>query len=439
MSIKETLTKKLKDKSASIAILGLGYVGLPLALSFADKGFTTYGFDLDINKINMLRRKTNYLHGEEWLDPFIEKHVGKTFIPEEKITDYDVAFIDVPTPYDKSMQKPVYDHVISSGKNLGKTMQKGSLIILESTVGPGTTKGLLRDILEGESKLKVSKDFGLGFSPERINPNDSEHRIYNTPKVVAGYDKLSTDMAAHLYEQIVPYVFKLYDPTEGEMVKLFENVQRDVNLALTNEMAKICAHLGIDVINVINGASTKWNFYRLIPGCGVGGHCLPEDPYFLLDKLPNTGQQCSIIRDAREINDSMPLYTVEMTLADICNNGKDISSLKVAVLGLSYKKNTGDLRTSPAETIVKELQKRSVKTIAHDPYINNVPWVSTSSLDGALTDADAVILCTDHDQFDNLPEKISQLAPESVFVDGRNRFCREEFESRGIRYIGIGR
>jgi nucleotide sugar dehydrogenase len=246
-------------------------------------------------------------------------------------------------------------------------------------------------------------------------------------------------MAAHLYEQIVPYVFKLYDPTEGEMVKLFENVQRDVNLALTNEMAKICSHLGIDVVNVINGASTKWNFYRLIPGCGVGGHCLPEDPYFLLDKLPNIGQQCSIIRDAREINDSMPLYTVEMTLADICNNGKDISSLKVAVLGLSYKKNTGDLRTSPAETIVKELQKRSVKTIAHDPYIKVVPWVSTSSLEDALTGADAVILCTDHDQFNHLPEKISHLAPESVFVDGRNRFCREDFESRGIRYIGIGR
>jgi nucleotide sugar dehydrogenase len=247
-------------------------------------------------------------------------------------------------------------------------------------------------------------------------------------------------MASHLYEQIVPRVFRLYDPTEGEMTKLFENVQRDANLALTNEMAQICDQLGVNIINVINAASTKWNFYRLIPGCGVGGHCLPEDPYFLLEEINPNGidHQQSIIRYAREINDSMPLYTVNKALSAMKNNGKGKKASKVAVLGLSYKQNVGDPRTSPAEAVIKELQKRSFEVIAHDPYIEHVPWAHTGSLEEALTNADAVILCTAHDEFNDIPEKISLFAPGSVFVDGRNKFNREDFESRGIKYVGIG-
>jgi nucleotide sugar dehydrogenase len=431
----EDFMSRIDQREVQLCVVGLGYVGLPLALSFAEKGFTTYGFDADTDKISKLRNGRNYLLGEEWLDHLIERYVGKTFIPEESIVPYDIAFIDVPTPYDEAREKPAYDYVISAAKSIGRAMEKGSLIILESTVGPGTTKGLLREILESESLLKAGEDFGLVFSPERINPGDAEHRIYNTPKVVAGYDRLSTDIAAHLYEQILPQIFKLYDPTEGEMAKLFENIQRDANIALTNEMAQICDYLRVDIMNVIEAASTKWCFYRFVPSCGVGGHCLPEDPYFLLDEVPVS--QHSIIKDAREINNSMPGYTVEKVLSWIKQRNKDPQKSKVSLLGLSYKKNIGDTRSSPSKAIVEQLRKEGIEPIVYDPYIKGVSWATTGSLEDVLKSADAIILCTDHDKFYNLPEKANRLAPGSLFLDGKNMFNPEDFN--GIEYRGIGR
>lgn len=441
----EEYQRKIDDRKLKVSIVGLGYVGLPLATMFASKGFEVVGYDIDRNKVEKINRKENYLHEEKWLTELlkgVESFSASTDV--EKAGDADFMAIAVPTPVDEETKEPVYDYVEKSSRSIGKSLRKGSLVSLESTVGPGTTENLVKGILEVESGLCAAEDFGLVFSPERINPGDEKHRIDRIPKVVGGIDKLSMELGSKVYEQIVPAVYKVNSPTEAELVKLFENVQRDVNIALMNEFACICDKLeGVDIKRIIEAASTKWNFVKVYPGCGVGGHCLPEDPYFLIRASEEKGYSPRLIKTARKINDSMSEYTVTKACSLLRNNGAEVKNSRVAVLGIAYKENTCDMRTAPSKKIVKELEKKGIKDIVlHDPHIkNSIDGVEiTSDLNHALNGVDMVIIATAHDEYKKLnPYDISHLCPSCVLVDGRNIFDSESFRFNGIKYIGIGR
>lgn len=435
----EKYKKKTDERELEISVVGLGYVGLPLASVFASKGFPVIGYDVDSRKIDKLEKKENYLLEERWLDDIIRNAYSlRASSDVEKSGNSDFISITVPTPSDEKTKKPIYDFVRKSSESVGKNLRRGALVVLESTVGPGTTEHYVRDILESESGLVAGEDFGLAFSPERINPGDENHRIYNVPKVIGGLDDISADLGAYVYSQIVPSVHKVGSPTEAELVKLFENVQRDVNIALANEFAIICDLEGCDVLRVIEGAGTKWNFMKVYPGCGVGGHCLPDDPYFLISESERKGHVPLVMKTARKMNDSMPRYTVDK----IIESTEEKINPKVSVLGISYKENTGDPRGTPTKKIVRELKKMGVKNIVvHDPHVSiEIGAETTKDVEHALKDSDVVIIATGHDEYRKLePDDFHKLSGNVSIVDGRNIYDPEKFKKSGIRYSGIGR
>lgn len=431
--------KKIDDKSISIAVVGLGYVGLPLAMTFAKKGFKVYGYDIDTKKIDCLEKKENYLEGEGWIDEILKD--TQTFRASTQVDNaglHDIIIVAVPTPADPVTKKPIYDYIESSAKNVGLSLKKGSLVILESTLGPGITEGMFRKTIESASGLEVKVDFGLGYSPERVNPGDDEHRIERVPKVVSGIDSTSAAVCALIYSSIVPYVHTTPRITEAELSKLLENTQRDINIALVNEFAKICDIFEVDIKNVISAASTKWNFYNVSPGCGVGGHCLPDDPWFLIHEIEKKGLTSELIKTARKTNDDMPLYTAKK--AKFLMNKKPNGS-KIAILGLSYKSDTSDIRNTPAKILVEEMAKMGYTNMTgYDPYVKSVDWIKTDSFENTIKDAELVIVATAHKKIIELTARdLKMLAPNAPFIDGRNVFDKCKFLEQDIKYSGIGR
>ncbi|MCK5698769.1 MAG: nucleotide sugar dehydrogenase [Candidatus Aenigmarchaeota archaeon] len=431
--------KDIIHKKTSIALIGLGYVGLPLAMTFAKKGFNVYGYDIDDAKIQSLKRRENYLEGEVWITEVLRK--SQTFYPSDDVENsgiHDVIIVAVPTPADPVTKGPVYDYIESSARAVGANLKRGSLVILESTVGPGTTEGLFRKILESVSGLRAGHDFGLGYSPERVNPGDEEHRIENIPKVVSGIDDASACACACIYGQIVPSVYETPTIKEAELTKLLENIQRDMNIALVNEFAKICDILGADVTKVIEAASTKWNFYSISPGCGVGGHCLPDDPWFLMHELEKRGYTSELIKTARKINDEMPAYTARK--ANMLLGGKP-NGAKIAILGLAYKKDSSDMRNTPAKAIVDEIRTIGyTNLVAYDPYVSKVGWIETDTFENTIKDAELIIATTSHKCIKSMSATdLRRLAPRASVIDGRNMFDKIEFLKQHIKYAGIGR
>ncbi len=435
--------KKIDEKELEISVVGLGYVGLPLATMFASKEFDVVGYDVDEKKVEKINRRENYLPEEKWLTDLLEEVT--TFSASTNVENSggaDFISICVPTPSDEVTKKPIYKYVEKSCESVGKNLKEGSLVSLESTVGPGTTEGLVKEILEEMSGLYAGEDFGLVYSPERINPGDEEHRIDRVPKVVGGIDNLSTELGSAVYEQIVPEVYKVKTPKEAELTKLLENIQRDVNIALMNEFAQICDLENVDIKRIIEAASTKWNFMKVYPGCGVGGHCLPQDPYFLIQATEKKGYSPQLIKTAREINENMPGYTVEKACSLFENTGIKVTELKVSVLGIAYKENTKDSRGTPTKKIIEELKRRDINNIiTHDPTINDgIGCETTSDLKYALKDSDVIIIATAHEEYKKLiPEYIMHSSQNPVLVDGRNIFDPELFKTKGIKYTGIGR
>ncbi len=431
--------KDILRKKTSIALIGLGYVGLPLAMTFAKKGFNVYGYDIDDAKIQSLKLRENYLEGEVWITEVLRK--SQTFYPSAEVEDsgiHDVIIVAVPTPADPVTKGPVYDYIESSARAVGANLKRGSLVILESTVGPGTTEGLFRKILESVSGLRAGHGFGLAYSPERVNSGDEEHRIENIPKVVSGIDDASACACACIYGQIVPSVYETPTIKEAELTKLLENIQRDMNIALVNEFAKICDILGADVTKVIEAASTKWNFYSISPGCGVGGHCLPDDPWFLMHELEKREYTSELIKTARKINDEMPAYTARK--ANMLLGGKP-NGAKIAILGLAYKKDSSDMRNTPAKAIVDEIRTIGyTNLIAYDPHVSKVGWIETDTFENTIKDAELIIATTSHKCITSMSATdLRKLAPQASVIDGRNMFDKSEFLKQHIKYAGIGR
>jgi UDP-N-acetyl-D-galactosamine dehydrogenase len=344
---------KLKSNKSIIGIVGLGYVGLPLAQAFS-KSLGVIGFDIESKKVSRLSQAND------------NKNLLLTDNPKE-IGKADFTIIAVPTPVTKS-KEPDLSFIENAARIVSQNLKKGSTVVLESTVYPGVTEEIVKPILE-ESGLKCGEDFKLGYSPERINPGDEEHTIDKVAKVVAGMDEETAELLAELYGKICPQIFKAKDIRTAEAAKVIENIQRDLNIALMNELSLIFAKMGLSTKDVLETAGTKWNFHRYSPGL-VGGHCIPVDPYYLVYKAKELGYHPQVILAGRAINDYIPKHIAEMTVKALNEVGKVIMGSRVLIMGLSYKENVPDTRESPAREIVKELREFGIEVAGFDPVLD---------------------------------------------------------------------
>ena len=423
-----------KDK---IIVVGLGYVGLPLAILAKKNKYNVIGIDRNTDRIAAINNKIS-----PFKDDFVSKEIKKFPIEAtvnfSVIKDASTIIICVPTPVDDN-HKPDLEPVTSSCTDIAKYLEKNQLVILESTVNPGITREVILPILEKGSGLIAGKDFYVAHCPERINPGSKKWNAENITRVIGGLEKVSLKKAVKFYSSILKAPVKImHSIEETEAVKILENCFRDVNIALVNEFAMSFDKLGIDIIHVLEGASTKpFSFLIHYPGCGVGGHCISVDPYYMIEHAASHGFNHQLISLAREINNNMPKYTVELVIQGLQSRGIEVKRSTVVVLGIAYKKNIADFRESPSFKIIHLLENLGVNVKTYDPYI--LDKSSDYSLDHALNGVDAVILATNHNEFVSLRAKTLLEKGISIVIDGRNCLNKEEFLKAGIYYKGIGR
>jgi UDP-N-acetyl-D-glucosamine/UDP-N-acetyl-D-galactosamine dehydrogenase len=348
------MTKKLIMKDILVCIVGLGYVGLPLARAFA-RNLKVIGVDIDEVKVKALRDENN--------NPNL---VFTNRVEEIAKADFDI--ICVPTPVNDA-KKPDLTAIKSAARMVGRNLKIGGTVILESTVYPGVTEEVVKPILESESKLSCGKDFFIGYSPERINPGDDEHSVERVTKIVSGMNQKITDEIAELYQNVTPNIFKATNIKTAEAAKIAENVQRDLNIALTNELAIIFNKLGINSSDVFDAAATKWNYHRYKPGL-VGGYCIPVVPYYLIHKSRTLGYEPDVILAGRKTNNSVPGYIVEYTVEALKKCKKSIKKARVLVMGLTYKANVSESRESPVKELVKKLKKHGADVFGYDMMLD---------------------------------------------------------------------
>jgi len=366
-----TLEQRLRDKSALLGVIGLGYVGLPLAVEKAKAGYRVIGFDIQPHKVDMVNQAINYIGDvvDEDLATIVEAGMLTATNDFSRISELDCVSICVPTPLDR-YQQPDLSYVKSTAETIAKHMHRDMLIVLESTTYPGTTEELLRPILENGG-LKCGIDFFLAFSPERVDPGNRIYKTKNTPKVVGGVTPTCTELAATLYESVLEAeVFKASSPAVAEMEKILENTYRNINIGLINELAMLCDKMGINIWEVIEAAKTKpYGFQAFYPGPGLGGHCIPLDPYYLSWKAREYGFHTSMIEASMMINDRMPEYCVERAARILNKVKKPLNGSKVLVLGVAYKQDIDDYRESPAIKVINHLEERGAEVVFFDPYI----------------------------------------------------------------------
>jgi len=402
------LKQKILDRTVTLGVVGLGYVGLPLAVEKAKAGFKVIGFDVQSQKVDMVNAGHNYIG--DVVDSDLEKIVREGYL--RATTDFasvascDCVCIAVPTPLDEH-QQPDISYVRSSAESIMPHMHRDMLVVLESTTYPGTTEELLKPILE-KSGLKCGEDFFLAFSPERVDPGNLIYKTKNTPKVVGGITPECTDVAATLYEAVLEApVHRVSCPAVAEMEKILENTYRNVNIGLVNEMAMLCDRMGINVWEVIDAAKSKpYGFQAFYPGPGLGGHCIPLDPYYLSWKAREYGFHTSMIESSMMINDRMPEYCVDRAMAALNEKRKAMNGAKVLVLGVAYKQDIDDYRESPAIRVIEALRKRGADVSYYDPFVaeyreHGVVEKGIPSLtEEVLKAADLVMVTTAHTTVD---------------------------------------
>lgn len=409
MTTKDTLIKSLKDKQARIAILGLGYVGLPLAVVFGEAGFNVTGIDPDARKVDSINKGVSYI-------PDVETEVVDALVKSGNLTattgfsalkDMDAVSICVPTPLRKTGD-PDMSFIMSATEELAKYVHKGMVVVLESTTYPGTTREVMLPMLTEKSGLTVGEDIFVAFSPERIDPGRKDWTTINTPKVLGGITEACTEVAAAWYSGAIETVFLVSSAEAAEMAKLLENTFRMINIGMVNELAIMCERLGVDVWEVIDAAASKpFGFMKFTPGPGLGGHCIPIDPLYLSWKMKSLNYNARFIDLASEINTNMPRYVVSRILEAMNDRGKTLKNSKVLVLGVAYKPDIDDVRESPALDVIGMLQNKGAQVEYHDPYIPHIHheydgWEMDSSEDmlKAVKESDAVIIVTDHKSYD---------------------------------------
>ncbi|MCS7244740.1 MAG: nucleotide sugar dehydrogenase [candidate division WOR-3 bacterium] len=404
--MEKEILKKLEAKELKISILGLGYVGLPLALEFYKNGFEIYGIDVDKEKVEKLNNGISYVLdvSNEEIKDAIKSGKFKVFDSYEVIKEVDVIIIAVPTPLSKT-KDPDLSYILDAVENIKNHLKKGHIVILESTTYPGTTDEIIKSKLE-ETGLKCGEDFFLAFSPERINPGDKVYKIKNTPKVVGGVDEISGIIVKNIYSKIVDEVVLVSSSKVAEMAKLLENTFRAVNIALVNELAIMCNILNIDVWEVIESAGSKpFGFMKFYPGPGIGGHCIPIDPIYLSWKMKTLNYNARLIEVASEINTNMPRYVVQR-ISDILNEyERSIKGSRILILGVTYKKDVSDIRESPAIDIISMLADKGAIVYYFDPYVEkiNIGELEIERVEltsETIKESDIVVLITDHSVFD---------------------------------------
>ncbi len=422
---KENILNDIISKKNSIAVIGLGYVGLPLALAFAKK-FKVIGYDYNKSKIQ------DYKAGKDYTKTFNEELKNSSILftsDSNKLKEAKFFIIAVPTPLNKD-KTPDLSLVENATKTVANNMSKGSIIVYESTVYPGVTQDICLPILENVSHLKCGGDFKIGYSPERINPGDKIHRLENIVKVVSGCDDVALDIIEYIYKQIITAgIYRASGIKIAEAAKIIENCQRDINIAFMNELSIIFSKMNIDTLEVLKASQTKWNFLNFYPGL-VGGHCIGVDPYYLTYKAEELGYHSQIILSGRKINDDMGKYIAQNVIKKLLMYDLDVSYAKVAILGFTFKENCPDIRNTKVIDIIKELKEYSLNPIVYDPIAdlnnfsnnNNINFVSSND----LNNLDALIIAVGHDEF----KKLSVLEIKAMFNSKNSK--KLLFDIKGI-------
>ncbi|HSE17889.1 MAG TPA: nucleotide sugar dehydrogenase [Pyrinomonadaceae bacterium] len=443
--MKNDLIKSITNKQAHVGVIGLGYVGLPLLVEFASKGFQCTGFEVDEAKATQINAGTSYIGdvASRKVKEVVDAKRLRATTNFSYLSECDAIIICVPTPLRKT-KEPDVSYILAAAEEIAKRLRRGHLIILESTTYPGTTDEVLLPMFE-EKGLKLDEDFLLAFSPERVDPGNPQFQTHNIPKVVGGVTDDSTLVAAHLYSQIVNDVHSVRSARVAEAAKLLENTFRAVNIGMANEMARLCYALNIDTWEVIRAAATKpFGFMPFYPGPGIGGHCIPLDPHYLSWKARQHGFDSRFISLAEEVNSRMPEHVVQLVADGLNDERKAMKGSNVLLLGVAYKKDINDVRESPALSIIDRLRAKGANVRYHDPFVAELrfddahtdasgePLNSVPLTNEELQSADCVIIVTDHSDIDY--KRVCSLVP--LIVDTRNALngeVRRESSARIIR------
>lgn len=421
----------------AVSIIGLGYVGLPLAVRAKEKGYHVIGFDIDKEKVNILKRG-EHIFKDDFLKENLLKYPFKVTNNPKDIASADIHIICVPTPVDAA-HHPDLGPVTSACETVATHCKKGALVVLESTVNPHVSEEVIKPIFEKHG-FTVGKDIFISHCPERINPGDIKWNVTNIPRVVGSFDKKGLDMSLQFYRHIVDADIRpMKTIREAEAVKILENSFRNINIAFVNEIARSFDKLDIDVKDVIQGAATKpFAFMAHYPSCGVGGHCIPVDPHYLVERAKESGFNHQFLKLAIETNDDMPVYAVERLQDALNENRMPMKDTVIGVLGLAYKANVDDLRESPSFKIIDHLKTHHCKIETFDPYVKDKS--SVKSLEALLKKSQALIVATDHREFkESLTPALLKKYGIKVIVDGKNCLGKDAFKKAGIIYKGIGR
>ncbi len=413
------MVSTLNEDNPTICVVGLGYVGLPLLEEFSHH-FSVIGFDVNQKKVDALCQQ--YQNLTITTDP-------------TSINQADIVIIAVPTPVEQSKQ-PDVSYVKGAATIVGQQLKDGVIVVLESTVYPGVTEDVMIPILEEESKKTCGTDFFVGYSPERVNPGDEEHTINKITKIVSGMDAKTTERLEHIYEKITK-VYIANDIKTAEAAKVIENVQRDLNIALTNELAMIFHKLGLNTQEVLDAAATKWNFNRFSPGL-VGGHCIPVDPYYLVYKAKEIGYHPQVILAGRSVNDSMAAYVAGMLIKALNQAGKVIKNAKVLIMGLTYKENVADTRESPIKNMVQELKQFNIDVYGFDPLLSTeeIEAFDVKAVEHFDGRYEGIVLAVHHDEFKkyHLEDLQHIMNDQPVLIDVKATFSANDAEKSGFIY-----
>ncbi len=435
----DKLLSKIEDGSAHVCVIGMGYVGLPLAVEACNAGLHVDGYDVSQRKIDILNAGDSDVDDipPETVADLVGKGILENTTDPSVISKADIILICVPTPLNKT-KDPDVSFILDATQKIRKFIKKGTVVVLESTTYPGTTEELILPIIE-ETGMKIGEDFFLAFSPERVDPGNPTYQTHNTPKVVGGITPTCTKIASAFYEKIIDSVVVVSSTKAAEMVKLLENTFRSVNIGLVNELALMCDRLGVDVWEIIAAASTKpFGFMPFYPGPGLGGHCIPIDPHYLSWKLKSLNYYAHFIELAGEINSHMPTYVVEQ-VADLLNRfGKPIKDSKIVLLGMAYKNDISDVRESPSLDLLELLESRGADIVYNDPLVGSIMWKgerldSVELSDELLESADLVLISTNHKSYDW--ERIA--SKSKLIFDTRNALAK--FKDDKVYHLGSGK
>jgi UDP-N-acetyl-D-mannosaminuronic acid dehydrogenase len=438
-----TLEEEIKKRRCSVGIIGLGHIGLPMAAVIAEKGFTVLGGDLNPHIVDAVNSKKSSVQ-EEGLQSLIEKgsiegRLRATLNPSEVVKKCKIVLIVVQTPI-KEDNTPDLSHLKSACLEVSKQLRSGQLIIIESTLPPGTINEVILPIFDC-SGLVAGEDFYLAYSPERAMPTRTLEEIQSNSRLIGGINQKSASIAMEFYKLVTEGELILSDLATVEIVKLIENTYRDTNIALANEIALFCEGIGVDALNAIKLANKHPRVNIHLPGAGVGGHCIPKDPNFILNKANELGIKLELIEAARKVNENMPIHVVKMIKKALATADKSIEKSKVSILGIAYKGDTDDVRNTPAKVIVEELLESDCFVYSHDPYVKqDFGGMFSNNIKKVIKNSDCLVIVTDHSIYKSLDlkELSKQLKTPNIVIDARRILDPRGVKGHGMRYFGVG-